>query len=84
MVASKDTRNYTGSGQSPMSNHRERSSACSSVECSEVLIMGYARRVKEVGEWRGTARMESQESVPIEGCPSCPYVESGARPHTKS
>jgi hypothetical protein len=36
-------------------------------ECSEVLTMGYARRVKEVGEWRGTARIKSRESVPLEG-----------------
>ena len=80
MVASKDTRNYTGLGQSPMSTLRDGSSACSSVKCSEVLTMGYARRVEEVGVWSGTARMKSQEFVPLEGCPSCPYIEFGARP----
>ena len=84
MVASKDTRNYTGSGQSPTSSLRERSSACSSVECSEVLAMGYAKRVKVAGEWRGTAQMESPKSVPMEGNPDYPYIESGARPRTKS
>jgi hypothetical protein len=67
-----------------MSSLRERSSACSSVECSEVLIMEYARRVKEVGEWRVTVRMESRESIPLEGCPDCPYIDSEVRPHTKS
>jgi hypothetical protein len=51
MVASKDIRNYTSSGQSPTSSPRYSLSACSSIECSEVLTMGYARRVKEVGEW---------------------------------
>jgi hypothetical protein len=59
MVASKDTRSYIGLGQSPTSSLRDRSSACSSVECSEVLTMGYARRVKEVGEWGETAQMKS-------------------------
>ena len=68
MVASKDIRNYTGSGWSPTSSLRDGSSACSLVECSKVLTMGYARRVKEVGEWRGTSRMKSQESIPLEGC----------------
>jgi hypothetical protein len=48
VVASKDTRNYTGLDRSPTSSLRERSSACPSVECSEVLTMGYARRVEEV------------------------------------
>ena len=67
MVASKDTKNYTGLGRSPMSSLRDSSSACSSVECSEVLTMGYARREKEVREWRGTARMKSRESIPLEG-----------------
>jgi hypothetical protein len=51
MVASKDTRNYTGSGQSPMSSLREGLSMCSSVDCSEVLTMGYVIRGEEVGEW---------------------------------
>ena len=83
MVASKDTRNYTGLGRSPTSSLRERSSACSLIECSEVLTMGYARRVEEVGEWRGTARMKSQESVSLEGCPGCPYIESGVRLHSE-
>jgi hypothetical protein len=69
MVASKDIRNYIGSGQSPTSSLRDSLSACFSVECSEVLTMGYARREKEVGEWRGTARMKSQESVPLKGSP---------------
>ena len=50
MVASKDTRNYTGSDQSPTSSLRESSSVCSSVECSEVLTMGCVRRGKDVGE----------------------------------
>ena len=68
MITSKDTRNYTSSGRSPMSSLRDSSSACSSVECFKVLTMGYARRVKEVGEWRGTSLMESRESVPLEGC----------------
>ena len=84
MVASKGTRNYTGSGWSPMSSLRDGSSACSSVECYEVLTMGYAKRVEEVGEWRGTARMKSRESIPLEGCPSFSYIESGARSRTKS
>jgi hypothetical protein len=44
MVASKDTRNYTGLGRSPTSSLRDRSSVCSSVECFEVLTMGYASR----------------------------------------
>ena len=83
MVASKDTRNYTGLGQCPTSSLRDRLSVCSLGECSEVLTMGYARRLKEVIEWRGTARMESRESVPLEGCPGCPYIESRAMPHTK-
>jgi hypothetical protein len=48
VVASTDTINYIGSDRSPTSSLRERSSACSSVECSEVLTMGYARRVEEV------------------------------------
>ena len=51
MVASKDTMNYTGSGQSPMTSLRDSSSACSLVQCSEILTMGHARRLKEVGEW---------------------------------
>jgi hypothetical protein len=84
MVTSKDTRNYTGLSWSPTSSLRERSSACSSFECSEVLTLEYARRVEEVGEWRGTTRMKSWESVPLEGCPSYPYMEFGARPCTKS
>ena len=63
MVTSKDIRNYNGSDQSPTSSFRDGSSACSLIECSEVLTMGYARRVEEVGEWRGTAQMKSQESV---------------------
>ena len=50
MAASKDIRNYIGLGRSPMSSLRDSSSACSSVECSEVLTMGYARRKKEIGE----------------------------------
>jgi len=54
MVASKDTRSYTSLGWSPTSSLKDCSSACSSVECSEVVTMGYARGVKEVGEWRGT------------------------------
>jgi hypothetical protein len=83
MVASKDTRNYIGLGRSPTSSLRDGLSECSSVECSEVLIMGYARRVEEVGEWRGTTRMKSQESVPLEGCHGCPYIESEARLHTE-
>ena len=62
--------------RSPTSCLRERSSVYSSVECSEVLTMGYARRVKEVGEWRGTARMKSRESVPLNGSPGRPYIES--------
>jgi len=83
MIALKDTRNYIGSGQSPTSSLRERSSVCSSVECSEVHTMGYARRVEEVGEWRGTAQMKSRQSVPLEGCLGYPYIESGARLHAK-
>jgi hypothetical protein len=67
MVAPKDTRSYTCSGRSPTTSLRDSSSACSSVECSEVLTMGYARRVKEVGEWRGTAGIKSREFVPLEG-----------------
>jgi hypothetical protein len=50
MVASKDSRNYTSSGRSPTSSLKKRSSACSSVECSEVLTIGYVRRVNKVGE----------------------------------
>ena len=50
MVASKDTRNYTGSGRSPTSSLRDSLSACSSVECSEVLTMGCVSYEKEVGE----------------------------------
>jgi hypothetical protein len=42
IVASKDTRNYTSLGQSPAYSLKERSNACFSVECSEVLTMGYA------------------------------------------
>ena len=72
MVTSKDTRNYTGLGRSPTSNFRDGSSACSLIECSEVLTMGYARRNKEVGEWIGTARMKSREPVPLEGYPKLP------------
>jgi hypothetical protein len=53
------SRNYTGSGQSPTLSLKDCSSACSLVECSEVLTMGYARRVREVGEWRGVVRMKS-------------------------
>ena len=83
MIASKDTRNYVGSCRSPMSSLRESLSACSSVECSKVLTMGYARRVEEVGEWRGTAQMKSQESVSLEGCPGCPYIESRVRLHSE-
>jgi hypothetical protein len=70
MVASKDIRNYTGSGWSPTSSLRDSSVAYSLVECSKVLTMGYARRKKEVGEWIRTARTksrESVESVPLEG-----------------
>jgi hypothetical protein len=84
MVASKDTRNYTSSGRSPTSSLRDRSSVCSSIECSEVLTMEYATRVKEIGEWRGTARTKSREYIPVEGCSGCPYIESGAGPRTKS
>ena len=83
MVAFKDTRNYIGSDQSPTSSLRESSSACSLVECSEVLTTGYARRVEEVGEWRGTAQMKSRESVPLEGCPDYRYIESKAKLHSK-
>jgi hypothetical protein len=83
MVTSKGTRNYIGSRQSPTSTLRDSLSSCSSVECSEVLIMGYARKEKEVGEWRGTARMKSRESVSLEGCLGYPYIESRARLHTK-
>ena len=46
MVTSKDIRNYNGSDQSPTSSFRDGSSACSLIECSEVLTMGYARRVE--------------------------------------
>jgi hypothetical protein len=77
MVASKDTRNYTGSGRSPTPSFRDSSSACSLVECSEVLKMGYARRVREVGEPRGAIRMKSRESIHLEGCPGCPYIKQG-------
>jgi hypothetical protein len=65
MVAFKDTRNYTGSSRSATSSLRDGSSACFSVNCSKVLTMGYARRVKEVGEWRGTDRIKSRESAPL-------------------
>jgi hypothetical protein len=70
MVASKDTRNYTGSGWSPTSSLRERLSACSTIECSKVLTIGCVRRVEELVEWRGTAQMKSRESVPLEGTKS--------------
>jgi hypothetical protein len=40
MVASKDTKNYTGSDRSLTFSLREGSSSYSSVECSEVLTMG--------------------------------------------
>ena len=49
MVALKDTKSYTGSGRSPTSSLRDDSSSCSSVECSEVLIMGCVSYGKEVG-----------------------------------
>ena len=39
-----------GSGQSPMSNLKDDLCSCSSLECSEVLIMGGARMMEEVGE----------------------------------
>jgi hypothetical protein len=51
MVASKDTRNYIGSGWSPMSSLRDSSSACSSVECSEVLIYNGVWKKRDRG-WR--------------------------------
>ena len=83
MVACKDTRNYSGSGRSPTSSLRDSSNAYSSVEWSEVITMGYARREIEVGEWRGTARIKSRESVSLEGYSGRPYIESGARSHTE-
>ena len=66
-----------------MSSLRDKSSAYFSVECSKVLTIGYARREKEVEEWSGTARMKSRESIPLEGCPGYPYIESRARIHTE-
>jgi hypothetical protein len=56
MVASKDTKNYTGSGQSLTSSLRDSLSAFSLVKCSEVLKMWYARREREAGEWRVQSR----------------------------
>ena len=56
----------------PYVQSQRRSSACSSVECSEVLTMGYARRVKEVGEWRGTARMKDSRFRCLGGVPCLP------------
>ena len=76
MVASKDTRNYTGSDRSPMSTLRKDRVRVPRLNAA-VLTMGYVRRVEEVGEWRGTVRMKSRESIPLEGCPSCPDIESG-------
>jgi hypothetical protein len=80
MVASKHAIN-TSSVRSSTSSLRDNSSACFSVECSKVLTMGYARREREIGEWRGTAPKKSRESVPLEGCLGCPYIESEARLH---
>ena len=79
MVALKDTKSYTGSGRSPTSSLRDDSSSCSSVECSEVLTMGCVRRGREVGEWGGTARMKSRESIPLEERPGRPYIEFGGQ-----
>ena len=83
MITSKDTRNYTGSDRSPTSSLRDSSNVYFSVEWSEVLTVGYARREIEVGEWRGTARIKSRESVSLEGYSGRPYIESGARSHTE-
>jgi hypothetical protein len=44
---------------------------------------GYARRVKEVGDWRGTARIRYRESILLQGCSGCPYIDSETRLHTK-
>jgi hypothetical protein len=60
MVASKYTRNYTSSDQSPTSNLRERSNACFSVECSKVLTMGYA--CKKSGRGRRVERTAQMKS----------------------
>jgi hypothetical protein len=44
MIASKYIRNYIGLGRSPTFSLRESSSACSSVQCFEVLTIGCVRR----------------------------------------
>ena len=49
MVASKDTRNYTGSGQSPTSSLREDRVCVPRLNALK-FTMGCARRGKEVGE----------------------------------
>jgi hypothetical protein len=46
MVASKRHKELFWFRPEPYVQSQRRSSACSSVECSEVLTMGYARRVK--------------------------------------
>ena len=50
MVASKRHKELDWFGLEPYVQSQRRSSACSSVECSEVLIMRGARMVEEVGE----------------------------------
>ena len=82
MVAFKDTRNYSGSDRSPMFTLKERSSVCFSAECSQVLTMGYARRMIEVGQWRWTSQMNSW-LLRVCRMPSLLLYKFGARPHTK-
>ena len=69
------------------------SSACSSLECSEVLTIGVARMVEEVGELEledGLPEEKLQESRGCEEwenlwewCLGCPCIEFGARACTK-
>ena len=57
---------------------------CSSVDCSEVLILGVYKK----GERGRRVERECLNEASIhlfvvhmEGCPSCPYIESRARAH---
>jgi hypothetical protein len=50
MVASKRHENLYWFRPEPYVQSKRRLSMCSSLECSEVLTMGGARMVKEIGE----------------------------------
>ena len=80
---------YTGSGRSPTSSLRDDRVRVPRLNVQKFLQWG-ARIVEEVGELelgKGYPKesFESKEimEISLKGCPGCPYIESGARFHTK-